>query len=172
LSGPENWSQDRQILLKELIPFLNQSIFSQTESTGYYTKQQWAIPKTHNFTQTIVETAHPLLILSTSFDPVCPLVSARSANRAFKGSQIIELKGYGHCAISMPSNCVAKHVRDFLYNGTLPANYTQCEVDGPYFIKPEDKGKAVAFKHFDDEEERRIHLAQVEIAQDPSWPRW
>lgn len=170
--GPKNWPQDRQTFLDELVPFLNQSLFGQTESVEYYTKQQWIIPKTHNYTQISVETAHPLLILSTTFDPVCPLISARSANAAFKDSQIIELKGYGHCTVSMPSTCIAGHVRNFLYNGTLPAEYTQCEVDGPYFIKPEDDGKAVALKHFDSSEEQRIHLAQVELAKDPLWPRW
>ena len=61
-----------------------------------------------------METAHPLLILSTSYDPVCPLVSARSANEAFVGSQIIELKGYGHCSVAAASVCLARHVRAFL----------------------------------------------------------
>ncbi len=100
-------------------------------------------------------------------------MSARSANAAFEGSQIVEVKGYGHCSIAVPSTCLAKHVRDFLYDGKLPSNYTQCDVDGPYFIKPEDdKAKVAARKHFDDLEEQRIHLAQVELARDSTWPLW
>lgn len=63
-------------------------------------------------------------------------MSARSAKLAFEGSQIIEVKGYGHCSIAIPSMCLAKHVRELLYNGTLPSSYTQCGFGGPYFIKP------------------------------------
>jgi pimeloyl-ACP methyl ester carboxylesterase len=172
LSGPKHWPNNRKDMLKKLIPFMNQSIFSPTEYSDYYERQHWSIPRTHNYVPKIgVETIHPLLILTTTYDPVCPLISAQSANRAFKGSQIVELLGYGHCSIAMPSDCLAKHVRGFLYNGTMPHNHTRCEVDGPYFVKPEEDGKVVGLKEFDDPEDQRLHLAQVEIARDPYWPR-
>jgi pimeloyl-ACP methyl ester carboxylesterase len=170
-TGPEYWPQDRQSLLDELIPYLGHGLFGPTENSIYYTKQQWAVERTHGYIPKYgVETAHPLLILSTTYDPVCPLISARSANKAFAGSQIVEVKGYGHCSIAVSSTCTARHVRDFLYNGTLPGGYTQCEVDGPYFVKPEEDGKVVALKEFDDDEEMRIHLAQLRIARDMEWP--
>ncbi|KAI1876768.1 uncharacterized protein JN550_000840 [Neoarthrinium moseri] len=172
-AGPEHWPKDRETMLDNLVPYMNQSMFSPSMNGEYYIKQHWSIPKTHTFVQKMgVKTAHPLLILSTTYDPVCPLLSARSANAAFEGSQIIEVRGYGHCSISVPSACLAKHVREFLYNGTVPANYTQCDADGPYFIKPEEDGKISAMMHFDDPEEQRIHRAQLEIAQDPTWPLW
>ncbi|KAK9418419.1 putative Alpha/Beta hydrolase protein [Seiridium unicorne] len=171
LSGPKHYPQDRESMLDLLLPVANSSLFGFIGLRGYYSKQQWSIPKTHKFVQQLgVKTAHPLLILSMTYDPVCPLISARSANAAFEDSQIVELKGYGHCTLAMPSNCVAKHVRAFLYNGTLPANYTQCEVDGPYFVKPEKNGTAVALMEFEDSEDQRIHRAQLEIARDESWP--
>ncbi|RYP35443.1 hypothetical protein DL767_003850 [Monosporascus sp. MG133] len=173
LTGPENWPQDREALLDKLQPFFNSSLFGATQVHDYYDKQQWILPTTHTYVpRKGVKTAHPLLILSTTYDPVCPLVSARAANAAFEGSQIVEVKGYGHCSLAVPSTCLAKHVRNFLYNGTLPNNYTQCDVDGPYFIKPEEDAKAIPRKHFDDLEEQRIHLAQVEFAMDPTWPIW
>ncbi|KAI1780359.1 Alpha/Beta hydrolase protein [Hypoxylon cercidicola] len=172
-SGPDHWPQDRQALLEILVPFMNLSIFSPAEYAGYYSKQKWIIPKTHDFVPRMgAKTAHPLLILSTTYDPVCPLVSARSANAAFEGSRIVELRGYGHCTLAIPSTCIAKHVRAFLVNGTLPEKHAQCESDGPYFIKPEEDGKVVALKHFDDEEERNIHIAQLELARDWTLPRW
>jgi pimeloyl-ACP methyl ester carboxylesterase len=171
LTGPEHWPEDRETMVDLLLPLANTSLFGFSGIGSYYGQQQWKVAKTHNFVQKLgVKTAHPLLILSTTYDPVCPLISARSANAAFEGSQIVELKGYGHCSISMPSNCIAKHVRAFLYNGTLPANYTQCEVDGPYFIKPEENGTAVALLDFGNSEDQRIHRAQLEIARDESWP--
>lgn len=174
-SGPGLWPQDRQGVLDLILPFMNSSLFALMENDQVYSKQQWAIPKTHSFVQKYgVETAHPLLILSTTFDPVCPLISARAANAAFVGSQIVELRGYGHCSLAMPSRCVARHVRAFLYNGTVPDNYTQCEVDGPYFVKPEeDATTAPTLQQFDDAEDQRIYRAQLEIARDESWPyRW
>jgi pimeloyl-ACP methyl ester carboxylesterase len=173
LSGPKFWPHNRKDMLDKLVPFMNQSLFSPTEYGTYYAKQHWSIPRTHRYNpKTGVKTQHPLLILTTTYDPVCPLISAHSAKQSFEGSQIVEVKGYGHCSISVPSECLAKHVRSFLYNGTLPQNHTTCEVDGNYFVKPEEDGKIVALKDFADPEDQRLHLAQVEIAKDQSWPRW
>lgn len=173
-SGPAYWPQDRRSALNVIAPTANASLFSPALNSGLYIKQQWAIPRTHTYVPKMgVKTAHPLLILSTTYDPVCPLVSARSANKAFADSQIVEVKGYGHCSIAVTSSCLAKHVRAFLYNGTLPESYTQCEVDGPYFIKPEEDGQTVKpLLEFEDPEELRIHMAQLELARDPDWPRW
>ncbi|KAI2641386.1 alpha/beta-hydrolase [Hypomontagnella submonticulosa] len=169
-SGAPYFPQDRQSLLDILIPYMNQSIFAPAENGRYYIKQQWQIPRTHNYVpRRGVKTARPLLILSTSYDPVCPLVSARSANAAFEGSKIIEVLGYGHCSLAIPSTCLARHVREFLYNGTLPDDHTRCEADGPYFIKPEEDGKVKSHRHFDDPEEQKIHLAQLELARDWQW---
>lgn len=173
-SGLKNWPQDRHSVLAIIEPVVNASVFGPTANGGFYIKQQWTIPKTHRYVPKFgVKTAHPLLILSTTFDPVCPLVSARSANKAFANSQIVEVKGYGHCSVAVTSTCLANHVRDFLYNGTVPESYTQCEVDGPYFVKPEEEGKVVkALKAFEDPEDMRIHMAQLELARDPDWPVW
>lgn len=176
-SGKKYWPSDRATVLKDFIePVANSSLFAAGGFglEGFYVKQQWTIPHTHDYVPKLgVKTAHPLLILSTTYDPVCPLVSARTAQKSFADSQIVEVKGYGHCSVAVTSNCIAKHVRNFLYNGTLPDSYTQCEVDGPYFIKPEEEGKAVAaLKEFDDPEEAKIHMAQLELARDAEWPLW
>lgn len=169
-TGPAYWPQDRETLLQEILPELNRSIFAATETGDYYARQQWSIPTTHNFTQQPhVETAHPLLVLSTTYDPICPLISAKAANAAFEGSQIVEVKGYGHCSVAVASTCLAKHVRDFLYNGTMPHGYTKCEVDGPYFFKPEEDGKVMAQRVFETAEEEKIHIAQLELARDWEW---
>ncbi|KAL1860252.1 hypothetical protein Daus18300_009306 [Diaporthe australafricana] len=173
-SGPKYWPQGRQAALDIVAPAVNSSLFGPTMHAAFFAQQQWRVPQTHTYVpRRGVETAHPLLILSTTYDPVCPLVSARSANEAFVGSQIIEVKGYGHCSVAVTSSCIAKNVRAFLYNGTLPDGYTQCEVDGPYFIKPDEGGKAAAaIREFEDPEEARIHMAQLQLARDPDWPVW
>ena len=170
VSGPKEWPQDREALLDFITPHFNDSIFSLEDNKFYFVKQQWKIPKTHDYIPKIgVKTKHPLLILSTSYDPVCPLVSARSARRAFEHSKLVEVEGYGHCSVSVPSICLAKHVRNFLYNGTLPEHDTKCEVTGPYFVKPEEK-KQLAQQLFTDSEERAIYAAQLDLATDPHWP--
>ncbi|KAI0185129.1 Alpha/Beta hydrolase protein [Xylaria flabelliformis] len=170
VSGPQYWPQDRQTILDWLIPFINRSLFAPTEHGIYYAKQQWIIPKTHDYVPAYgVETAHPLLILTTTYDPVCPMVSARSAQRAYKGSQIVEVEGYGHCSTAVPSVCLARHVRAYLKNGTVPISHTKCKVDGGYFPRLGENTTAVAGKLFADVEEQRIHDAQVALAKDWQW---
>lgn len=156
-SGPEHWPQDRQTFLDKIAPLFNHSLFSPAQSKMYYMRQNWAIPKTHSYVpRKGVKTAHPLLILSTTYDTVCPLIAARSANEAFEGSKVVEVKGYGHCSVSVPSVCIAKHVRAFLYEGKLPDTYTQCEVDSPYFHGSDKSGQVSAHRHFEDAEEAKI----------------
>ncbi|AEO68333.1 uncharacterized protein THITE_2155273 [Thermothielavioides terrestris NRRL 8126] len=173
-SGAARWPVDRVGLLDQLLPFFNQSLFGGLELNFYFSKQAWVIPRTHSYgPKRGIKTANPLLVLTTTYDPVCPLISARSANDAFEGSRIVEVKGYGHCSLAVPSMCIARHVRDFLYDGKLPDDNVQCEADGkPYFSKPEDE-KALVDALSLGEEERRIRLAQQELARD-SWlkPWW
>jgi len=172
-SGPKYWPQDRKSILDDVIAITNSSIFAAVQNSGFYVMQQWAVPRTHSYVpKTGVKTAHPLLILSTTYDPVCPLVSARSANAAFQDSKIVEVLGYGHCSVAVTSMCLARHVRAFLYEGTLPEAHTQCEVDSPYFVAPEEDGKVSAQMVFKDAQEQRIHIAQLEMARDMAWPRW
>ncbi|KAL2829569.1 Alpha/Beta hydrolase protein [Aspergillus pseudoustus] len=166
-TGPAHWPQDRQSLLDTFLPYFNNTVFPATWTKIYYMRQQWRVAKTHGFVpRESVRTAHPLLILSTSYDPICPLVAARSAAGAFVDSRIVEVLGYGHCSIAVPSVCAAKHIRGFLYEGVLLDGYTRCEVDLPYF-GPSGDGEdgSAAGVEFEDEEERRIHLAQVELAK-------
>ncbi|KAK3317556.1 Alpha/Beta hydrolase protein [Cercophora scortea] len=173
-SGTKFFPQGRLALVEELVSYFNQSMFSETELDFYFSKQAWSVPKTHTFVpKKGVKTARPLLILTTTYDPVCPLISARSANDAFEDSRIVEVKAYGHCSLAVPSMCIARHVRDFLYEGKLPDENTQCEIDRePYFVKPDEGGKTLSLAAFDDPEERRIHLAQVQLARDLWFKPW
>ncbi|EAQ83632.1 hypothetical protein CHGG_10036 [Chaetomium globosum CBS 148.51] len=168
-SGPGNWPADRAELVDQLLPFFNLSLFTDIQYDYYFSKQAWAIPHTHTFVpKKKVKTAHPLLLLSTTWDPVCPMVSAKGANEVFEGSQIVEVKGYGHCTMALPSLCVAHHVRNFLYDGKLPEGPVQCEADGkPYFSKPEEVSSLAQFQTLGTED-KLIWRAQQELARD-SW---
>jgi len=170
LSGPQYWKQGRKALLEEMLHIGNSSLFIGLEFDSLYARQQWAVPRTHTYRpRKGIKTVHPLLILSTTYDPICPLISARSANEAFLESQIVEVKGYGHCSVALSSMCLVKRVREFLYEGKVPDSYTQCEVDSPYFVIPEEDGKVISQKHFDDPEEQVIHLAQLQLARKWEW---
>ncbi len=94
--------------------------------TESYERASWSVPKKHDFHPQYhpefpkFETAEPILVLSTTFDPVCPLISAQKAHNSFKGAGFVEQKSYGHCSVSMPSLCTAKHVQRYFYDGVLP----------------------------------------------------
>ncbi|KXX80382.1 Carboxylesterase B [Madurella mycetomatis] len=172
-SGPANWPTDRTGLVEQLLSYFNnQSLFNGFFYDFFFAKQAWTIPRTHPYVpQRRVKTAHPLLILSTTYDPVCPLVSARSANDVFEGSRIVEVKGYGHCSLALPSMCVTQHVREYLTEGKLPSENVQCEPDGkPYFSNPQETMASLEARSFQDAE-GIIRLAQLELARDPVlWP--
>ncbi|KAI0645977.1 alpha/beta-hydrolase [Trametes meyenii] len=79
-------------------------------------------------------TSHPLLVLSPRFDPVCPLRDAKAVHERYGGSGLLVQNSYGHCSLSAPSLCTAKHVRAYFMNGTLPEPGTVCEVDELPFV--------------------------------------
>lgn len=116
-------------------------LMSKYTGSGIYDRASWLIKTSHDFHPRYshenppVRTAHPLLVLSTTFDPVCPLISAKKAWKSFEGAGFVEQKSYGHCTLSMPSLCTAKHVRRYFNEGKLPDEYTTCEIDGDYFVK-------------------------------------
>jgi pimeloyl-ACP methyl ester carboxylesterase len=164
-SGPgHSWPPGRDDLMDWIFPYIHNNSLTAGHIPLFFAKQQWKIPQTHSYVpRRGVETSHPLLILSTTYDPSTPLVSAISANEAFAGSQIIEVEGYGHCSIAVASVCAVKHVRAFLYEGTLPSDYTKCPVDGPFFMRPDKHMKMSTQVDFKDPEDRKIHAAQLEL---------
>lgn len=99
---------------------------------------EWLYPRSHNFTPAVeVETAQPILILSTILDPICPLISAQAANKKYRKSVLLQQRGSGHCSVSMPSKCMKQHVQAFFDHGTMPAEGTICDIDIPYFPDPD-----------------------------------
>jgi len=171
LSGPQHWPQDHRLLLDKLSPKLNKSLFSDGNFNLNFVRAAWAIPKSHAYVPRHgVKTAHPLLVLSTTYDPICPLISAKNASATFEGARLLKIKGYGHCSLAVPSVCAARHVQAFFANGKLPAErHVQCEVDGnPYFgdVRNTD-GNTAALVQFHDPWDQRVHAAQVELAKEP-----
>ncbi|MCJ1437848.1 hypothetical protein MMC27_007235 [Xylographa pallens] len=95
---------------------------------GYTVRAKWRFEGPFG-----ARTAHPILFTSQSLDPVTPLPNAVHATRLFPGSVLLETKGLGHCAVSMPSVEGLLAVREYFHNGAVPANGTQYEVyEGPF----------------------------------------
>lgn len=94
-------------------------------------------------------TSHPILLVSTSYDPVCPLTQARAVQKRFGGSVLLTQESHGHCSLSAPSLCTAKYLREYFVDGTLPEEGATCEVDELPFV---GRTKATRVLSTDDEE--------------------
>jgi hypothetical protein len=101
-------------------------LISKYGGSDFFDRPSWSIPTTHEFHPQYYpefprfKTAEPILVVSTTWDPVCPLVSAKKAHNSFEGAGFIEQKSYGHCSTSMPSLCTAKHIQRYFNQGVLP----------------------------------------------------
>ncbi|KIP03649.1 hypothetical protein PHLGIDRAFT_59395, partial [Phlebiopsis gigantea 11061_1 CR5-6] len=74
-------------------------------------------------------TAHPLLVVSLRYDPVCPLSNAQKVTARYRGARLLVQNSHGHCSPTAPSVCTAKHVRRYFEKGVLPAEGIVCEPD-------------------------------------------
>ncbi|KAH9859135.1 alpha/beta-hydrolase [Lenzites betulinus] len=97
---------------------------------------QWKIRAKARYTGPIeaANTSHPLLVVSPRWDPVCPLSDAKRVQARYGGSALLVQNSYGHCSLSAPSLCTAKHIQAYMVNGTLPSPGTVCEVDELPFV--------------------------------------
>jgi pimeloyl-ACP methyl ester carboxylesterase len=71
----------------------------------------------------------PMLVLTNTFDPVCPAAYARQVEHQFPGSVLLEQRAIGHGAATLGSACTEGHVRDYFETGRLPSPGTVCVPD-------------------------------------------
>ncbi|KAI0820044.1 alpha/beta-hydrolase [Trametes gibbosa] len=97
----------------------------------YLQCSQWLIRPKGRYTGPLeaANTSHPLLVISPRYDPVCPLSDAKNVQKRYGGSALLVQNSYGHCSLSAPSLCTAKHIQAYMVNGTLPTPGTVCEVE-------------------------------------------
>ncbi|KAJ7109566.1 hypothetical protein C8R43DRAFT_1043130 [Mycena crocata] len=81
-------------------------------------------------------TSFPLLLLTTSADPVAPKAAALKTLAGFPGSALFTQDSPGHASITAPSLCTSNYFREYFQNGTLPPPGTVCPADIALFGPP------------------------------------
>ncbi|MFB7877951.1 alpha/beta hydrolase [Nocardia sp. NPDC056064] len=75
------------------------------------------------------ETAAPILVLNSRFDPATPLRGAVAGAAQLARAQVVVMEGAGHSSMYVASTC-AEHVkRDYLFTGQLPPTGLSCGID-------------------------------------------
>ncbi|TFK97548.1 Alpha/Beta hydrolase protein [Pterulicium gracile] len=82
------------------------------------------------------ETSHPMLLIGNQYDVVSPLSAAKNVSASFPGSVVLTLNVTGHTTLSRASECVNRHLREYLVNGNLPNADTVCQADVPNLFLP------------------------------------
>ena len=80
------------------------------------------------------QTAHPLLVVQPRWDPVCPLRDARAVRARYGAAGLVVQNSHGHCSLSAPSACTARHIRAYFEDGTVPKEGAVCEPDELPFV--------------------------------------
>ncbi|KAJ6501879.1 Alpha/Beta hydrolase protein [Mycena sanguinolenta] len=94
---------------------------------------------------------HPILFVSNTHDPVTPISSGKRMVELFgkNNSRLLENNAYGHCSTSQPSLCIGKAIRDYMIDGTLPAEGTVCQPENGTIFS---LGEASPLRHEEEDE--------------------
>lgn len=136
LTGKPHWPSRKYTALSRLAKLRSLSEFALYDAPMLYKKQRWEEQRGLPFNirePPVIQTKRPILFLASEFDPVSPMISAVKATDMFEGSRVLQVDGYGHGALGLPSRCVMDYVRRYLRDRELPGNATRCQHDVPYF---------------------------------------
>ncbi|MFI2908966.1 alpha/beta hydrolase [Streptomyces sp. PDY-4] len=85
-------------------------------------------------------TAHPVLVIGTTYDPSTPYSAAQAMTRELADARLLTLGGHGHTALLNPSSCVNAYESRYLVDGVLPPNGATCRQDVAPFSAPRPSG--------------------------------
>lgn len=81
------------------------------------------------------ETAAPVLVVGTRYDPATPYRDAVTVSEQLPGARLLTLEGWGHTALGA-SGCIDDAVARYLVDQQLPAEGTVCAADRRPFDPP------------------------------------
>ncbi|KAK8164207.1 TAP-like protein-domain-containing protein, partial [Phyllosticta citrichinensis] len=97
----------------------------------------WRIRPVHRFNGSFGgETAHPILWIGNTADPVTPVINAQKMADLFSDSVVLTQDSPGHTSLAAYSPCTVAALRAYLHNGTLPAAGTVCQPIEIPFVRP------------------------------------
>ncbi|MFE7772597.1 alpha/beta hydrolase [Streptomyces sp. NPDC057445] len=85
-------------------------------------------------------TAHPVLLVGTTYDPATPYSGAQAMAEELADARLLTHNGYGHTALLNPSSCVNRYESSYFIDGTLPPAGATCRQDTPPFLEPKPQG--------------------------------
>ncbi|KAI9150670.1 Tripeptidyl aminopeptidase [Paramyrothecium foliicola] len=122
---------------EEYLPTLNRlykssRVMGDTSATLNMGCAQWLFDARERYEGDFhVRTANPILVIGNHFDGHTPLVSAYNVSSGFERSRVLEVAGYGHSAINVPSKCTVEKVSAYFNHGTLPPHGFVCNSSAP-----------------------------------------
>lgn len=75
-------------------------------------------------------TAHPVLVIGTTYDPSTPHSDAQAMAEELADARLLTNNGYGHTALfNNSSTCINTYESRYFIDGTLPPPGTTCQPD-------------------------------------------
>ena len=89
------------------------------------------------------QTANPVLIMNTTFDPATDIAGARALRAEMPNSRLVTVEGWGHATLGL-SLCAEAIRTQYFLTREVPAQDTTCQQDLPVFLdldpEPEPEG--------------------------------
>ncbi|KAJ7250172.1 Alpha/Beta hydrolase protein [Mycena haematopus] len=115
------------------------------------------------------KTSFPLLLLTTSADPVAPAAAGLKTLAGFPGSAIFTQDSPGHTSMTAPSLCTSTYFRQYFQNGTLPPSGTVCPVEASLFGSPTSTNSTASRRNALTAEDEEL-LAALKVIADAVRP--